>query len=214
MTQNINRESNVAINTNLKEIENILFFTHIVNTPKIDSSQDSISLSSIAKTDFFNAPDDSYTANNAPLLLTKIDNNKPFVLSCKVLPTFKQKYDAGALFFYDNNQKWLKLAFELDDSYNKRIVSVKTDQYSDDCNHEKNSNQSIYLKIASDTKQIGCYYSQDSKEWVMIRLFKNNFSPIPFIGLSTQSPTGDGNKTIFSEILLTYENLNDFRLGI
>lgn len=188
-------------------------FNYELNSPVISSDHNDLVIKSHAKTDFFIAPDDSYTTSNAPVVLHEVDNTRPFVFLAKIQPEFQTKYDAGALFIFHSNEKWLKFAFELDDIGFTRIVSVKTTGYSDDNNHEKIDSKSIFLKIASNTKQIGCYYSLDGESWTMARLFKNDFENKLFLGLSSQSPVGEGCDTQFTNILFEYANLADFRLG-
>ena len=74
--------------------------------------------------------------------------------------------------------------------------------------------KSVYMKISSDTKTIGFYYSLDKKTWQLIRLFKNDYPASIWVGISTQSPLGEGTSAVFEEISLTGRSISDFRLGI
>jgi regulation of enolase protein 1 (concanavalin A-like superfamily) len=172
-----------------------------------------IKLKSDAKTDFFNSPDGHYFSN-APLLLTKIDNSQSFTFRSKVTPEFKEKYDAGAIYIYSDNNLWQKFAFERDDRGSNRIVSVRTKETSDDCNHQSITGSSVYLKISSDTQTIAFYYSMDGIQWDLVRLYKNNYPSILWLGISSQSPLGQGNQSIFENPSLVAESVKDFRLGI
>lgn len=167
------------------------------------------------ETDFFIEPGTPpYEFANAPLLLKTVDNTKPFTFSCKTTPTHKVKYDAGMAFIFVDEKNWLKFAFEADERMNKRLVTVKTAGFSDDNNHDAVKSDFVYLKISSDTKVIGFYYSLDNKEWQLVRVFKNDYPSVIRLGVGTQSPAGDGNSSVFEAIQFSEQSVKDFRMGI
>ncbi len=167
-----------------------------------------------AKSDFFNAPNGQEKYSSAPLLLTPIDTEKPFTFVAKVTPEFSETYDAGAIYMFANDNKWLKFAFEMDERKLTRIVTVRTNVTSDDNNHDAVDNQSVYLKISSDAESIGYYYSTDNISWQLVKTYKNDFSSTTYIGISSQSPLGTGIKTTFEDITLNNVAVKDFRKGI
>lgn len=167
-----------------------------------------------AKSDNFNDPDGKLSNNTAPVLLTKIDNTKPFTFTTKVTPTFKDVYDAGTMYLYLNPKLWLKFAFERDERMKTRIVTVRTNETSDDNNHDVIAQNSVYLKISSDAKTIGFYYSLDNITWQLVRLFKNEYPSELWTGLSTQSPLGNGTQVAFENCTFTKTSIKDFRMGI
>ncbi len=164
--------------------------------------------------DFFSDPDGKLSNNTAPILLSKIDNTKPFTLTAKVTPEFKKMYDAGTLYLYVNDSFWQKFAFEMDERGKVRIVTVRTIDYSDDNNHDIIPQESVYMKISSDTSTIGFYYSLDNLEWQLARLYKNNYPKELWVGIGAQSPMGDGTVIEFEGCSLTIDHIKDFRLGI
>ncbi|MCC6724857.1 MAG: DUF1349 domain-containing protein [Saprospiraceae bacterium] len=167
------------------------------------------------QTDFFIEPGTPpYEFANAPLLLKTLDNTKPFTFSCKTTPTHKVKYDAGMAFIFVDEKNWLKFAFEADERLNRRLVTVKTADFSDDNNHDAVKSDFVYLKISSDTKVVGFYYSLDNKEWQLVRVFKNEYPPVIRVGIGTQSPAGEGNSSIFEAIQFSEQSVKDFRMGI
>jgi regulation of enolase protein 1 (concanavalin A-like superfamily) len=105
-----------------------------VATATVES--DKLVLKSNAKCDNFNDPDGKLSNSTAPVLLTKIDNTKPFTFTAKVSPTFTDTYDAGAVYIYLNPKLWFKFAFERDERQRTRIVTVRTIETSDDNNHD------------------------------------------------------------------------------
>ncbi|HBK87968.1 MAG: DUF1349 domain-containing protein [Cyclobacteriaceae bacterium] len=170
-------------------------------------------ISSPPKSDYFNEPDESARYGNAPILLTRLDNTVPFTWTATILPVFTTTYDAGAIYLYVDSGHWLKFAFEQDERGNKRIVTVRTRGTSDDNNHDIISQEAIDLKISSDGKSIGFYYSTDHTNWQVVRVFKNDYPGQLWLGISAQSPWGEGNKVTFSNCALTPGSIKDFRKG-
>ena len=172
-----------------------------------------LTLASEARGDTFRDPNDKFTSNTAPLLLTEVDNRKPFTLTAKITPTFLKTYDAGALFIYVKDDLWIKLAMEMDERHKPRMVSVRTIGTSDDNDHDVIPEKSVYMKISSDTTNVGFYYSLDEKNWQLIRLFKNDYPASIWVGISAQSPIGEGTSVVFESLSLTPRSISDFRLG-
>jgi len=168
------------------------------------------------KSDYFSDPDGKLSNNTAPMLLSKVDNTKPFTLTAKVTPDFTEKglYNAGVLYLYVNDSFYQKFCFEQDERGNHRVVTVRTMGTSDDNNHDVVKQPSIYMKISSDTKTVASYYSLDKKNWQMVRLYKNNYPKEIWTGISTQCPVDKGTQSIFEEINLEEKSVSDFRLGI
>lgn len=174
-----------------------------------------IEITSGAETDFFiESGLPPYEKANAPLLLKTVDNTKPFTFSFKTTPVHKVKYDAGMSFIYVDDKHWLKFAFEADERMKKRLVTVKTKDFSDDNNHDAVKSPSVFMKISSDTKVIGFYYSIDGKTWQLVRVFKNEYPPTIKIGVGSQSPVGKGNKSVFEQFRFSETSVKDFRMGI
>jgi uncharacterized protein len=173
-----------------------------------------ITLASEARRDNFRDPDGKLSNDTAPLLLTEVDNRQPFTLTAKVTPTFLKTYDAGTLYIYVKEDLWLKMAMEMDERQKTRMVSVRTIGTSDDNNHDVIEAKSVHMKISSDTKTVGFYYSLDKKSWQLIRLFKNDYPASIWVGISTQCPLGEGTSAVFEDLSLTKQSISDFRLGI
>jgi uncharacterized protein len=172
-----------------------------------------VTIASGAKRDFFREPDGSAVYDNAPVLLTAIDNARPFTFTVRVTPALKRTYDAGALYVWARGNLWLKMALEQDERGKSRMVTVRTAGTSDDNNHDVVSGAATYMRIASDTKSIGFYYSADATSWQLIRVFRNDYPAKLWLGLSAQSPMGDGNNARFDQVALTAIAIKDFRMG-
>lgn len=179
----------------------------------VELAGDRLTLKSPAKRDNFRDPDGKLSNNSAPMLLAEVDNTKPFTFTAKVTPTFSNTYDAGALYIWVRDDLWLKMAMEQDERGRKRLVTVRTTGTSDDNNHDVVTAPSVYMKISSDATTVGFYYSLDNREWQLIRLFKNEYPDTIWLGVSSQSPVGDGNATTFENVSLTQTSISDFRMG-
>ena len=168
------------------------------------------------KTDYFSDPNKIDIKNNAPILLSKLDISKPFTFTTKVTPEFTKNgtYNAGVVYIYNNDNLYQKLCFEQDERGNHRVVTVRTVNTSDDNNHEIITQPYIYLKISSDGKKIGSYYSLDNNTWYMVRLYENTYPSETWLGISSQSPLGEGCKTIFEDLNFEQKSIQNFRLGI
>jgi regulation of enolase protein 1 (concanavalin A-like superfamily) len=190
-------------------------FTRSVNAAAAHAQIENgrLTLSSEARRDTFRDPDNKFTSNTAPILLTEVDNRKPFTLTAKVTPTFLKTYDAGALFIFVKDDLWFKLAMEMDERHKPRMVSVRTIGTSDDNDHDVIPEKSVYMKISSNARDVGFYYSLDGKNWQLIRLFKNDYPASIWVGISTQSPIGEGTSAVFEGLSLTQQSISDFRLG-
>ncbi len=166
------------------------------------------------KTDYFSDPNGKLSNTTAPILLTRIDNTKPFTLTAKVTPGFNDLYNAGVLYVYSNDSFFQKHCYEQDERGKHRIVTVQTVGTSDDSNHDTVEQPYVYLKISSDTYTIASYYSLDNIDWQMVRLYENNYPSELWLGISSQCPKGNGNESVFEEISLVEKSVSDFRMGI
>ena len=167
--------------------------------------------------DYFNDPNDGkLSQSNAAVLLTEVDNTKPFTFSARLKSGFTKDglYNAATLFVYANDSLYQKFCFEQDERGNHRVVTVRTVGTSDDNNHEvQNDAEHIYYKISSDARTIASYYSLDGKQWQMVRLYQNNYPDRLYLGICSQAPQSDECVSTFDQLSLTTVNVGDFRMG-
>jgi uncharacterized protein len=192
-----------------------ILFTKCLNGAEQNTTLEGqkLTMKSDARRDYFNDPDGTPPISTAAVLLSRVDNTRPFTFSAKVSPEFKQTYDAGALYIFVDDKLWHKFAFERDERKTTRIVTVKTIETSDDCNHQPVTDAAVYLKISSDTKTVAFYFSSDNMQWNLARLYRNNYPATIWVGLSSQSPLGNGNVSQFENPTLTTQSVRDFRMG-
>lgn len=194
-------------------------FTHSLNgaDAQVSEKNDTVTFRALPKADYFRDPNgDELTQDDAAILLTEVDNTKPFTFSAKVTPGFTPTglYHAATLFVFDNPTHWQKFAFEQDERGRHRIVTVRTQGTSDDNNHDViEEASSVWLKISSDTHTIASYYSLDGQTWQMVRLYKNDYPAKLFLGINSQAPQDDVCVSLFEHISLSSDNVTDFRMG-
>lgn len=172
-----------------------------------------IKITAPAKTDLYTVSDGGFSTNKSPRLLFKPDSS--FIFTSKIKLEFKSKWDAGVLLIYNDSKHYTKFCFESDFKGQPRIVSVVCNDVADDCNSMAINSNEIYFRITGSTKNntFNLYYSDDGKDWFIIRGFRLNKTDNLRIGFSAQSPTGDGCTVDFMDINLQERKLNDFWKG-
>jgi len=211
-----------AVNEKLTDcdmtISNI-HFTKALNgaDSQVTDSAGTVTFRAKPHADYFNDPNDGkLSQSNAAVLLTEVDNTKPFTFSARLKSGFTNDglYNAAALFVYVSDSLYQKFCFEQDERGNHRVVTVRTVGTSDDNNHEvQNDAEHIYYKISSDARTIASYYSLDGKQWQMVRLYQNNYPDRLYLGICSQAPQSDECVSIFDQLSLTTDNVGDFRMG-
>lgn len=212
---NKDSETKIGVDANIKvgEITFTKSLNNALNNVKVEGGK--VIFDSKKGTDYFNNPDGASTSNSAPILLTGIDVTKPFTFTAKVTPEFTDNgtYTAGVVYLYQNDSLYQKLCFEQDERGKHRVVTVRTVETSDDNNHDVVDQPFVYMKISSDGKMIGNYYSLNNKDWQMVRLYQNSYPKGTMLGISSQSPKQEKNTTVFEEMKIEQKSISDFRLG-
>lgn len=191
--------------------------THFIwhNTPVQSCiiSEDSMSIDSAGHTDWFVDPvDTSWNKDDAPCaLFTPADAE--FVFGAKVKVDFASTFDAGVIQVRVKDDLWGKLCFEYSPQNRPMIVSVVTRGKSDDCNSTIIDGNEVYLRVAVRPESIAFHYSTDGSFWHMVRYFTLGLCDKVRVGLSAQSPCGEGCSVTFSEIRYRAGIIKDHRSG-
>lgn len=172
-------------------------------------SVDNGSLTIIAgpKTDMFRDPNVTYNTDNAPKLLFAADGD--FVLTTSVEHAFSSKWDGGAVVLVVDSLHWIKFCFEKDYTGAKRVVSVVTNDISDDCNSVAMGSGKVYYKMAKAGNVITLYCSVNGKYWYLVRHLQFETKPGFKLGFLAQSPTGSRCVVKFSEIHYSSKKIKD-----
>ncbi len=163
-------------------------------------------------TDWFVDPAGTMAKDNAPVaLFAPPDEN--FLLSARVTVQFTSAFDAGALQVRERDDLWAKLCFEVSPQGQPMIVSVVTRGTSDDCNSVLIQGQTVFLRIARNGQTFAFHYSLDGRYWHMVRYFTLGRLGALRVGFSSQSPTGQQCRAVFTEIGYRAGTLADNRSG-
>jgi regulation of enolase protein 1 (concanavalin A-like superfamily) len=136
-----------------------------------------------------------------------------FTLRAKVTPNFTTVYDACALLAKSGDKCWAKLCFEYTDIGTYAVVSVVTDGVSDDANGVNIAGNSIYLQLAKKGDVFAMHYSENGKDYQMVRYFSLPHSETWQLGFVAQSPMGSGGERKFEEIELYHQAPDNLRKG-
>jgi uncharacterized protein len=169
--------------------------------------EDHLTIIAGPKTDMFRDPNVTYNTDNAPKLLFAGDDN--FVLTASVEHAFSNKWDGGAIVLVVDSLHWIKFCFEKDYTGAKRVVSVVTNDISDDCNSVSMKSGKVYYKIAKAGNVITLYSSENGKTWYLIRHLQFETKPGFRLGFLAQSPTGSRCEVKFSEIHYSRKKIKD-----
>lgn len=145
-------------------------------------------------TNLFNSPGKHFKINNFPFYyINKIGD---FVIRCKITPDFKALYDLGCIVVYDHEDKWIKFAYENSDAGHPAMVSVVTNETSDDCNGEKVEGYA-WMQIIRKGDEFALHYSKDKEHWSLVRIFRLEMSSEIKLGISAQCPLGENCNVLF-----------------
>lgn len=165
-----------------------------------------------AMTDFFRDPSGAVVNLNAPFLCTPVTGD--FTLRARVRHAFRSVYDACTLMVWDGPETWAKVCFEATDFGTHAAVSVVTRGVSDDANGVDLSSDEIWLQLCRRGGTFACHYSEDGKNWRMIRYYGLRTGDTVRVGLVGQSPAGPGAELAFSNIELLPAAPENMRAGV
>lgn len=158
------------------------------------------------QTDYFISPT-GQVKDNAPLLLTEIDNTKPFTFQAHMTPGFTEKgrFNAAALYLFSDPEFWQKFAFEQDMRGLHRVVTVRTKGTSDDNTHEPiRETNSAWYRISSNRGVLSFSFSVDGNSWQLVRMYRNDYPDKIYLGISSQAPGDDSCLSTFDNVTITF----------
>lgn len=109
-------------------------------------------------TNLFNSPDSDRRDHIFPFYCEQFKGD--FSIKCKMTPEFLDTYDQGDIIIWENENKWIKLAYENSDNGYPAIVSVVTDGKSDDCTGSS-ATGSVWLLVCRKRNTFALHYSKD-----------------------------------------------------
>lgn len=136
-----------------------------------------------------------------------------FVLSARVrVSGARTTFDAGALALWADRDHWAKLCNEYSPHGETMVVSVVTDEFSDDVNSSVVYDAAIFLRVARVGAAFAFHASRDGLRWDFVRLFRLRHDGLPLsVGFLAQAPLGEGCSATFDRIAYAERSLADLR---
>lgn len=189
-----------------------------MNEGNIRFEDDAIILEATANSDFFcnngaiaeeGLTPESLT--NAPFFYTEVSGD--FVLRVKVSHDFRDTYDSSSIMVMQDLTVWAKACFELTDFDTHAVVSVVTNQTSDDANGCNIDGNEVWLQASRSGNAFAFHYSTDGIRFDMMRFFNLPVGETIKVGLLAQAPTGEGGERIYRNFTLENRTVKNIRTG-
>jgi len=171
-----------------------------------------LELSAAAATDLFSDPAGGSPLASAPALIGPAPEGD-FLFSARVSPELASTFDAGVLLLYKGDKSWAKLCLERSPQGEPTVVSVVTRGVSDDCNSFAVESGEVGLRIARLGDCFAFHALDGDGLWRLVRYFALGGAGAVEIGFLAQSPTGEGCRARFEEIVYEKRRLGDLRNG-
>lgn len=165
-----------------------------------------------ALVDYFQDPLGAFTRDSAPFLWLPVTGD--FVAQVLVKPTFTSTWDAGALMVRAHEQLWAKVCYESTDLGSTAIISVVTQELSDDANGMDLTVPDVHLQLVRRGDLFAMHYALDGVSWRMVRVFALPMPAEVQVGLVTQSPGGPGTTVDFMQFSIEHRTLANMRAGV
>lgn len=181
-----------------------------LNPCKLIKENNAYSLKAKPTSDFI-CKYDEYVKDSASFYYQEKEGD--FTIQGKVTTRGSDPFDAAFLMIRHDKRKWVKIAVELgvDKKYN--VVSVITDNWSDDANGELLDDNRCWLRITRKSNFFGLHYSIDGTAWRFVRAFGMEMNKSISIGFGIQSPKGDNCLGIIEEFSISNIPVDNFRNG-
>ena len=189
-----------------------------LNKSEMTKSNGKIEIIAPANSDFFiNGPEISEegitpaSLCNAPFYYTELEGD--FVLRVKVSLDFVSTYDSAAVMVMANMESWAKACFELTDFGTHAVVSVVTNGLSDDANGCNIQGKAVWLQICRCKDACAFHYSEDGKNYYMMRYFHIPCDDKIKAGILAQSPLGTSGIRTFENLSIEQKTVKNIRMG-
>ena len=137
-----------------------------------------------------------------------------FALSARVTVRGERTtFDAGVLAIWGDKNHWAKLCFEYSPQGQAMVVSVVTNEFSDDCNSTLVTEDAVYLRITRSGEGWAFHSSTNGQWWDFVRVFRLAYDGPLAVGFLSQAPLGDLCVADFDTIVYSTSAPTDFRDG-
>ncbi len=163
-----------------------------------------------ACSDFFRPPGDT-AHDNACLLHTEVTGD--FTVTTRTHAELAGFGDAAALTVRAGPAQWAKLCVERSPIGDISMVSVVTNEWSDDANSELLDAAACFMRLTRKGDVFAMHYSLDRVRWRLVRCFPMHVPPTVMVGVHAQAPFVGGCRAEFDFLDLTPKAIGDFRSG-
>ncbi len=159
-----------------------------------EKTEDRIFMKADKGTNLFNDMCNGYKCSSFPYYYT--EQTGDFLIRCKITPEFIGLYDLGCIVAYENENKYIKFAYENSDAGHPAMVSVVTNGVSDDSNGESMTG-GVWMQMMRKGNEFALHYSKDKVKWILVRIFRLPMKETIMLGISAQSPIGPSCEVVF-----------------
>ncbi|MFJ6194762.1 DUF1349 domain-containing protein [Micromonospora sp. NPDC092111] len=137
-----------------------------------------------------------------------------FTLSARVrVAGPRTTYDAGALAVWVDEDHWAKVCFEWSPAGEAMVVSVVTNDWSDDCNSTIVEAGEVHLRVSRVGEAWVFHASPDGTVWHFVRVFRLASAATARVGFLAQAPFGEVCEVRFDDIRFGPKAPTDLRDG-
>ncbi|MDJ0788412.1 MAG: DUF1349 domain-containing protein [Myxococcota bacterium] len=177
-----------------------------------DEGDGAIRLAAGSQTNWFTNPDGTDRSASAPVLWFEPPKTD-FVFGATVRVDLAATFDAAGLAMRCGADWWAKLVYELTPMGAPTIVSVVSSPVSDDANGPEPSGDSVDLRVMRKGGTVAMHWRASAGPWHLVR-----YSALPSeepveVGLTVQSPTGEGLAASFRDGFMEAWVPEDIRSG-
>ena len=148
---------------------------------------------------------------NAPFFYTEVEGD--FVVRVQVSHSFKDTYDSATIMVMRDLNVWAKACFEKTDFDTHAVVSVVTNQTSDDANGCNIAGNEVWLQAARAGNSFAFHYSEDGANFYMMRFFNLPVEARVKVGLIAQAPQGKGGERYYKNFSIEKKTVKNIRMG-
>jgi hypothetical protein len=148
---------------------------------------------------------------NAPFYYRMVTGD--FVMRVQVSHDFIDTYDAASIMVMQDLNVWAKACFEKTDFDTHAVVSVVTNQTSDDANGCNIQGNTVWLQVARVGNSFSFHYSIDGVKFDMMRFFSLPVEATIKLGLVAQAPMGKGGNRYYENLTIEHRTVKNIRFG-
>lgn len=170
-------------------------------------------LTAEAGTDWFIDPaGDGGGAARAATSLSFDPGEEDFQLVARVgVDSPRTTFDAAVITLWAGESHWAKLCFEQSPQGQAMVVSVVTNEYSDDANGPVIDESAVWLRVSRMGTAFAFHYSMDGNRWHFVRLFRLHTPAPVVVGFMAQAPFGELARATFEDVSFERRTLEDVR---